>query len=82
MGHRFPCSLTITVRDAQGQTVRRLAYKTPSRPLSLGREASLFYWDGKNSAGEIVQAGSYIVEAACTIGEEKYLTTSEIVRVN
>lgn len=82
VGHRFPCSLTITVRDAQGQTVRRLAYKTPSRPLSLGREASLFYWDGKNSAGEIVQAGSYIVEAACTIGEEKYLTTSEIVRVN
>ena len=82
VGHRFPCSLTITVRDAQGQTVRRLAYKTPSRPLSLGREASLFYWDGKNSAGEIVQAGSYIVEAACTIGEEKYLTTSESVRVN
>ncbi len=82
VGHRFPCSLTITVRDAQGQTVRRLAYKTPSRPLSLGREASLFYWDGKNSAGEIVQAGSYIVEAACAIGEEKYLTTSEIVRVN
>lgn len=82
VGHRFPCSLTITVRDAQGQTVRRLAYKTPSRPLSLGREASLFYWDGKNSAGEIVQAGSYIVEAACTVGEEKYLTTSEIVRVN
>lgn len=82
VGHRFPCSLTITLRDAQGQTVRRLAYKTPSRPLSLGREASLFYWDGKNSAGEIVQAGSYIVEAACTIGEEKYLTTSEIVRVN
>ena len=34
--------LTVTVRDAQGQTVRRLAYKTPSRPLGLGSEASLF----------------------------------------
>ena len=79
--HRFPCSLTVTVRDAQGQTVRRLAYKTPSRPLGLGSEASLFYWDGRNAAGELAAAGAYVIEASCTVDGQKYLVTSGTVRI-
>ena len=81
VGHRFPCSLTVTVRDAQGQTVRRLAYKTPSRPLGLGSEASLFYWDGRNAAGELAAAGEYVIEASCTVDGQKYLVTSGTVRI-
>ena len=81
VGHRFPCSLTVTVRDAQGQTVRRLAYKTPSRPLGLGSEASLFYWDGRNAAGEMAAAGEYVIEASCTVDGQKYLVTSGTVRI-
>lgn len=82
VGHRFPCSLTVTVRDMQGQTVRRLAYKTSSRPLGLGTEASLFYWDGRSSAGELVPAGEYVIEAACTVDGQKYLVTSGAVRID
>lgn len=81
VGHRFPCSLTVTVRDAQGQAVRRLAYKTPSRPLGLGSEASLFYWDGRNAAGELAAAGEYVIEASCTVDGQKYLVTSGTVRI-
>ena len=81
VGHRFPCSLTVTVRDAQGQTVRRLAYKTPSRPLGLGSEPSLFYWDGRNAAGELAAAGEYVIEASCMVDGQKYLVTSGTVRI-
>lgn len=76
VGYRFPCSLTVTVRDAQGQAVRRLAYQMPSRPLGLESEASLFYWDGKNADGEIVADGAYTIEAACTVGGQKYTASS------
>ena len=81
VSHLFPCSLTVTVHNAQGETVRRLAYKESSRPLNLEGEASLFYWNGKNAAGETVPDGVYTLEASCTIGSEKYSVTSEKVYV-
>ncbi len=61
--------------------MRRLAYKESSRPLNLEGEASLFYWNGKNAAGETVPDGVYTLEASCTIGSEKYSVTSEKIYV-
>ena len=74
--HAFPCSLTARVLDAQGNAVRRLAYKTPSRPVGERQDGSFFYWDGRDSAGNIVPAGEYTVEITCKAGGQTYTQQS------
>lgn len=74
--HAFPCSLTARILDAQGEPVRRLAYKTPSRPTGERQDGSFFYWDGRDDAGNAAPAGEYSVEISCRIGGEAYTRQS------
>lgn len=70
--HVFPCSLSVTVRDQDGNTVRRLAYKEPSRPLGMPVEGSVYYWNGRNNQGEMAPPGVYTVEVACKMDDITY----------
>lgn len=77
--HDFPCSISVTVRDAAGAAVRRLAYKAPSRPLGIRENGSIFYWDGKTNAGEDAPAGEYTLEVSCVLDGAKYSVISSSV---
>lgn len=80
--HSFPCSLSVIVRDMAGNTVRRLAYKEPSRPLGMETEGSIFYWDGKNNADEAVPKGDYFVEVSCKMDDFTYYENSETITID
>ena len=60
------------VLDAEGCAVRRLAYKTPSRPIGERQDGSFFYWDGRDGGGEAVPPGDYTLEVACAVGGVTY----------
>ena len=79
--HAFPCSLTVRVLDTSGHIVCRLAYKTPSRPTGTAQESSFFYWDGRDSTGEPVPAGAYVIEVAATVDGTTYRARSGWVSV-
>lgn len=81
VAHDFPCSLTVIVRDKEGGAVRRLAYRASSRPLGMEEEGSIFYWDGRDSAGEIVPDGEYYVEVSCRMDEFVYYENSELITI-
>lgn len=81
VAHAFPCSLTAIVRDKEGNTVRRLAYRAPSRPLGMEVEGSIFYWDGRNHNGEMVPDGEYYVEVSCKMGGFVYYENSELITI-
>ena len=70
--HAFPCRLTVRVLDAEGAAVRRLAYKTPSRPIGERQDGSFFYWDGRDGGGEAVPPGDYTLEVACAVSGVTY----------
>lgn len=59
VGHNVPCSLRVTVRDAAGSVVRRIAWDLPSRPQGVG--GSTFCWDGRKNNGEMAEAGDYVL---------------------
>ncbi len=62
-----PCGVTLTVLDAYGNTVRRLAYDTPTRPEQLPSQGGMFYWNGKKTDGTQAPAGAYTVQAKTVI---------------
>lgn len=74
--HDVPCGLTVTVLDADGETVRRLAYLAPSRPQQLSPAASTYYWDGRRTSGEMAEPGQYTVQVQTTLGETPLLCES------
>ena len=69
--HDFPCSLTVKALDSDGQPVRTLAYKTPSRPTGERQDGSFFHWDAADAP-----AGEYTVEVTCRVGGETYTQKS------
>lgn len=81
VAHALPCALSVTVADSQGETVRRLCYKSPSRPLQMTLEGSCFYWNGLDQAGEPAPAGTYRVLVETLIGDTLYTAQSEPVQI-
>lgn len=81
VAHAFPCSLTAIVRDKEGNAVRRLAYRVSSRPLGMEVEGSIFYWDGRDNAGEMVPDGEYYVEVSCKMAGFVYYENSELITI-
>ncbi|MBQ7455253.1 MAG: caspase family protein [Clostridia bacterium] len=79
--HALPCSLTVRVLDGDGALVRRLAYKTPSRPNGTAQEASFFYWDGRNEAGEMAPAGLYTIEVSTVANGRAWRIRSGQIRL-
>ncbi|MBO4378464.1 MAG: caspase family protein [Clostridia bacterium] len=78
----FPCCLTVRVRNEEGDIVRRLSYKMPSRPIGQPTEGSFFYWDGCDSDGVPVPAGAYVIEASTRIGDTDYTGRSGWVSIS
>jgi len=82
VAHAVPCSLSAVVRDMEGKAVRRLAYREASRPIRLEHEGSIFYWDGKDNAGEYVPPGDYYVEISCKMDDFTYYENSETITID
>ncbi|MBR5384150.1 MAG: caspase family protein [Clostridia bacterium] len=78
----FPCCLTVRVRNEEGDIVRRLSYKMPSRPIGQPTEGSFFYWDGCDADGVPVPAGAYVIEASSRVGDTEYTGRSGWVSIS
>jgi len=81
VAHSLPCALSVTVMDSEGKTVKRLSYRSPTRPLNTVPEGSCFYWDGRNASGDPVPAGEYCVLAEGWIGETVCTAQSETITI-
>ena len=79
--HSLPCGLSVTVLNSAGEPVKRLCYKSPSRPLSIVPEGSCFYWNGRDAAGNPVPEGNYRVLAEAWIGDTLYTAQSGDIRI-
>ena len=77
VGHDVPCGLTVNILNAEGRTIRRLAYETPSRPQQLSPAGSTFYWDGMQTDGSPAPAGQYTVQAKVRLGGRIFSAESE-----
>ena len=79
--HSLPCALSVTAIDAQGQTVKRLSYRSPTRPLNIVPDGSCFYWDGRDQSGGIVPEGEYSVLVEGWIGDTVVTAQSEPITI-
>jgi len=77
--HLYPCELTVTIEDAQGKTVRRLASRQASRPQQLAPKGSTFCWNGRRSNGDTAEPGAYTIRVRAYIGEDVYETVYQNV---
>lgn len=75
--HRYPCELTITVEDMEGETVRRLISREPTRPEQLQPLGSAYCWNGRLSDGTLAPAGQYRIRVKAYVGNGRYETLSE-----
>ena len=79
--HRCPCELTVTVEDALGRAVRRLATLQPTRPEQLYPDGSAFTWNGRDDRGETAPAGWYRVRVRASAGGKNYSYVSRSVEL-
>lgn len=77
--HASPCLLSVSVVNAEGETVRRFCHKESTRPLQLHPEGSLFYWDGRDKHGKSVAAGEYRIRATGYLGGQSVTVESETI---
>lgn len=70
--HQYPCKLSITIEDMDGNTMRRLVSGQGSRPQQLSPEGTLHYWTGRLADGTHAPGGQYRVRVQATIGDETY----------
>ncbi|MBN1776495.1 MAG: caspase family protein [Clostridiales bacterium] len=81
VSHAYPCTLSVSIADAQGDTVKRLSFRSASRPLNTVPEGSCFYWDGRDKDDEPVPEGEYRVLVEGWIGDTAYTAQSEIITI-
>lgn len=79
--HSLPCALSVTVVGARGETVRRLGYRSPTRPLHTMPDGSCFYWNGRDQGGEPVPEGEYRVLVEGWIGDTVATAQSEPILI-
>ena len=72
VAHSLPCSLTVTIENSDGETVKTLAAAAGTRPESLVPEGSLFYWNGTLRDGSDAPAGNYSIRITALVGGETY----------
>jgi hypothetical protein len=81
VAHSLPCALSVTVVNARGETVRRLSYRSPTRPLSTVPDGSCFYWDLRDSSGVGVPEGDYRVAVEGWIGNTVFTAQSAAIHI-
>ncbi len=79
--HSLPCALGVTVVNSAGESVRRLCYRSPSRPLSIVPDGSCFYWNGRGADGAFVPEGDYRVLVEAWIGDALFTAQSGDIRI-
>ncbi len=79
VSHSLPCALSITIQDMEGQTVKRLSYRSPTRPLQTVPDGSCFYWNGLTQTGEAAPQGEYRVLVEGWIGDTVFTAQSESI---
>lgn len=79
--HAFPCQLSVSVVDSDGQTVRRLSHRQSTRPLKTTPEGSTFYWDGLDKTGQPVASGTYRVRVTGYMSEQTFTVESDPITV-
>lgn len=77
VSHDTPCALSVTVRNASGKSIRRLAYAQPTRPLQFPSPATTFYWDGKDNQGRMAAPGKYYIQVQTTLGDTRFTAESD-----
>jgi len=81
VSHAYPCTLSVSIIDSEGNTVKRLSFRGATRPLNTVPEGSCFYWDGRGQSGETVPEGEYRVLVEGWIGDTVYSAQSEIITI-
>ncbi len=71
-----PSEITVTVYDAQGSAVRRLAASQLTRPTP--GDITMLYWDGRDDVGNLVPAGAYTAALETVIGGSRQKATVEL----
>ncbi len=77
VSHLWPCQLSVTIIDQDGQTVRRLCTRQSTRPMKMVPEGSTFYWDGCGKDGQPVAAGAYRVRVTGYMGSATFTVDSD-----
>lgn len=70
-----PAELTVSVYDAEGALVRRLAQSQLTRPGG----ASHLYWDGLDAEGDPAPAGHYTITAEARVGGRRQKASCDAV---
>ena len=79
--HSLPCELTVTILDTDGNTVRRLVSREPSRPEQLLPNASSYTWSGRLQDGTMAEPGDYTLHVTAMVGDALWYTEDATVRV-
>ncbi len=79
--HSLPCELTVTVLDEDGNTVRRLVSRDPTRPEQLFPNASAYAWSGKRQDGSLAEPGTYTVRVTALVGDTLWYAEDATVRI-
>lgn len=74
--HAFPCELTVTVENENGETVRRLCTRQSTRPERIQPEGSFFCWSGQDANGSTLPPGNYRILISAYVGKEEYTILS------
>lgn len=74
--HDVPCALSVSIRNADGKTVKRLSYESPTRPQQLPKTASTFYWDGTDNQGRPLPPGAYTAYVQVYMGDMRFTAES------
>ena len=75
--HQYPCELSVTIENAEGKTVRRLASRRPTRPEQLLPLGTSLCWNGRLNDGTLAQTGEYRIRVKAYVGNEVYESVSE-----
>ena len=79
--HSLPCEITVTILDADGNTVRRLVSREPSRPEQLLPNASSYSWSGKLQDGTVAAPGVYTLRVTALVGDTLWYAEDTTVRL-
>ncbi len=77
--HDFPCEISISIKDMDGKTVRRICSRQGTRPEQLDPMGSSFTWDGFLTNGDIAEEGLYRIHVKVHVGSKPYEIVSEPV---
>lgn len=70
--HSVPVEMTVTIENAEGETVRRLGSRLASRPEQIPGGGTSLTWTGLDAQGQQVPSGQYRVKIRAYLGEERY----------